>query len=169
MIEPWLVAELAVLGLCTGFLAGLLGIGGGMIMVPFLTIMLSTRGVADDLAVKMAIATSMATIMFTSISSVRAHHRKGAVRWDLVRGLAPGIVLGSLIASLGIFAVVRGSVLALGFALFVGFSATQMFLDKKPAPTRQMPGVAGQLAGGGVIACCRAWSAPAAASSACPS
>ncbi len=151
MIEPWLVAELAVLGLCTGFLAGLLGIGGGMIMVPFLTIMLSTRGVADDLAVKMAIATSMATIMFTSISSVRAHHRKGAVRWDLVRGLAPGIVLGSLIASLGIFAVVRGSVLALGFALFVGFSATQMFLDKKPAPTRQMPGVAGQLAGGGVI------------------
>ncbi|MEY2771979.1 MAG: hypothetical protein RIQ38_2398 [Pseudomonadota bacterium] len=151
MIEPWLVAELAVLGLCTGFLAGLLGIGGGMIMVPFLTIMLSTRGVADDLAVKMAIATSMATIMFTSISSVRAHHRKGAVRWDLVRGLAPGIVLGSLIASLGIFAVVRGSVLALGFALFVGFSATQMFLDKKPAPTRQMPGFAGQLAGGGVI------------------
>ena len=151
MIEPWLVAELAVLGLCTGFLAGLLGIGGGMIMVPFLTIMLSTRGVADDLAVKMAIATSMATIMFTSISSVRAHHRKGAVRWDLVRGLAPGIVLGSLIASLGIFAVVRGSVLALGFALFVGFSATQMFLDKKPAPSRQMPGFGGQLAAGGVI------------------
>ncbi len=152
MFEPTLIIELAVLGLCTGFLAGLLGIGGGMIMVPFLTIMLSTRGVADDLAVKMAIATSMATIIFTSISSVRAHHKKGAVRWDLVKGLAPGIVLGSLLGSLGIFAVVKGTSLALFFAAFVGFSATQMFLDKKPAPSRQMPGFAGQVgAGGGFI------------------
>ena len=96
ILEPALILELALLGLCTGFLAGLLGIGGGMIMVPFLTIMLGQRGVSPDLAVKMAIATSMATIIFTSISSVRAHHRKGAVRWDLVKGLAPGIVAGSM-------------------------------------------------------------------------
>ncbi|MDP4612765.1 MAG: TSUP family transporter, partial [Limnohabitans sp.] len=80
IIEPLLLAELAVLGLCTGFLAGLLGIGGGMIMVPFLTYMLGARGVSPDLAVKMAIATSMATIIFTSVSSVRAHHKKKAVR-----------------------------------------------------------------------------------------
>ncbi len=88
-LEPQLIIELAVLGICTGFLAGLLGIGGGMVMVPFLTIMLSHRGVPADLGVKMAIATSMATIIFTSISSVRAHHKRGAVRWDLVKGLAP--------------------------------------------------------------------------------
>ena len=146
-----LLLELAVLGLCTGFLAGLLGIGGGMVMVPFLTWMLGQRGVSPDLAVKMAIATSMATIIFTSISSVRAHHKKGAVRWDLVKGLAPGIVLGSAVASLGIFSVAKGSHLALFFALFVGFSATQMFLDRKPAPSRQMPGLAGQLGAGGAI------------------
>ena len=151
MLDPLLIVELAALGLCTGFLAGLLGIGGGMIMVPFLTLMLGQRGVGADLAVKMAIATSMATIIFTSISSVRAHHQKGAVRWDLVRGLAPGIVLGSAIASMGIFSVVKGSQLALFFALFVGFSATQMFLDRKPAPSRQMPGFGGQLGAGGVI------------------
>ncbi|MFM2239471.1 MAG: hypothetical protein RJA69_845, partial [Pseudomonadota bacterium] len=138
ILEPTLLIELAVLGLCTGFLAGLLGIGGGMIMVPFLTWMLGQRGVSPDLAVKMAIATSMATIIFTSISSVRAHHKKGAVRWDLVKGLAPGIVLGSLLGSMGIFAVVKGTSLALFFALFVGFSATQMFWDKMPAPSRQM-------------------------------
>jgi uncharacterized membrane protein YfcA len=150
-LDATLILELVVLGLCTGFLAGLLGIGGGMVLVPFLTWMISQRGVAGDLAVKMAIATSMATILFTSVSSVRAHHKKGAVRWDLVKGLAPGIVLGSLLGSVGIFALVKGASLAIFFGCFVGFSATQMFLDKKPAPTRQMPGFSGQLAAGGLI------------------
>jgi uncharacterized membrane protein YfcA len=138
--DPSLILELAILGIATGFLAGLLGIGGGMILVPFLTYILSEQGVSPDLAVKMAIATSMATIIFTSVSSVRAHHKRGAVRWPLVQGLAPGIVLGSLIGSLGVFAFLKGSFLALFFACFVGFSATQMFLDKKPAPSRQVPG-----------------------------
>jgi len=151
MLEPQLIFELVVLGLATGFLAGLLGIGGGMIMVPFITIILSGRGVAPDLAVKMAIATSMATIIFTSVASVRAHHKRGAVRWDLVRGLAPGIVLGGALASLGVFALLKGAWLALFFAAFVSFSATQMFLDKKPAPSRQVPGAGGLVGAGGVI------------------
>jgi uncharacterized membrane protein YfcA len=151
LLDPLLIAELAALGLGTGFLAGLLGIGGGMLMVPFITIIVGHRGVPADLAVKMAIATSMATIIFTSVSSVRAHHRRGAVRWDIVRRLAPGIVIGSLAGSLGVFSLLKGTALAIFFALFVGFSATQMFLDKKPAPTRQMPGTGGQLAAGGAI------------------
>ena len=146
-----LILELAALGIGTGFLAGLLGIGGGMVMVPFLTLMLTARGVAPELTVKMAIATSMATIIFTSVSSVRAHHKRGAVRWDIVKRLAPGIVLGSLVGSLGVFSVVKGSALAIFFGLFVGFSATQMFLDKKPKPTRQLPGTGGTVAAGGVI------------------
>ncbi len=149
--EPRLILELAALGIGTGFLAGLLGIGGGMLMVPFITIILSGRGLLPDLAVKMAIATSMATIIFTSIASVRAHHKRGAVRWDIVKRLAPGIVVGSIIGSLGVFALLKGSYLAIFFGLFVGFSATQMFIDKKPKPTRQMPGTAGQFAAGGVI------------------
>ena len=151
LLDPLLIAELAALGLGTGFLAGLLGIGGGMLMVPFITIIMGQRGVPADLAVKMAIATSMATIIFTSVSSVRAHHKRGAVRWDIVQRLAPGIVIGSLIGSLGVFALLKGTALAIFFALFVGFSATQMFLDKKPKPTRQMPGTGGQLAAGGTI------------------
>lgn len=150
-LEPLLFIELALLGIGTGFLAGLLGIGGGMIMVPFLTAILSMRGAPPDLAVKMAIATSMASIIFTSVSSVRAHHKKGAVRWDIAKRLAPGIVMGSLVASLGVFAVLKGSHLAIFFGLFVGFSATQMFIDKKPKPSRQMPGTGGQLAAGGFI------------------
>ncbi|HVR53619.1 MAG TPA: sulfite exporter TauE/SafE family protein [Pseudorhodoferax sp.] len=150
-MSPALVVELALLGVGSGFLAGLLGIGGGMLMVPFLTYLLSKQGVQADLAVKMAIATSMATIMFTAISSVRAHHKRGAVRWDIVKTLAPGIVLGSLVASLGVFALLKGAYLAVFFGLFVGFSATQMFLDKKPQPTRQLPGTPGRLAAGGAI------------------
>ena len=150
-LQLHVILELATLGICMGFLAGLLGIGGGMVMVPFLTILLSDKGVDADLAVKMAIATCMATIIFTSISSVRAHHKRGAVRWDLVKGLAPGIVLGSAMASVGVFTLLKGASLAIFFGLFVSFSATQMFLDKKPEPSRQMPGFGGQLAAGGVI------------------
>lgn len=149
--DPLLIAELVLLGLATGFLAGLLGIGGGMVMVPFITLILTGRGLSADLAVKMAIATSMATIIFTSISSVRAHHKRGAVRWDIVQRLAPGIVLGAAVASLGVFALLKGSWLALFFALFVGFSATQMLIDKKPKASRTLPGTAGQLGAGGAI------------------
>ena len=150
-IEPVLVVELLALGLGSGFLAGLLGIGGGMVMVPFLTAMLSSRGVQADVAVKVAIATSMATIVFTSLSSVRAHHKRGAVRWDIVRSLALGIVMGAAVASLGIFAALKGSALALLFAGFVGFSASQMLFDKKPKPTRTLPGPAGLMGAGGLI------------------
>jgi uncharacterized membrane protein YfcA len=150
-LEPLLILELAVLGLATGYAAGLLGIGGGMLIGPFVTLIMSARGAPADLAVKMAIATSMATIIFTSISSVRAHHQRGAVRWPIVKGLAPGIVLGGAIASVGVFSVLKGTTLALLFALFVGFSATQMFLDKKPKPSREMPGTGGQIAAGSVI------------------
>lgn len=149
--EPVLILELAILGLATGYLAGLLGIGGGMLIGPFVTLIMSSRSVPSELAVKMAIATSMATIMFTSVSSVRAHHRRGSVRWPLVKGLAPGIVLGGAIASVGVFSALKGTTLALLFAAFVGFSATQMFLNKKPKPSRQMPGAQGQIAAGTVI------------------
>jgi uncharacterized protein len=146
-----LVAELLALGLVAGFMAGLLGIGGGMLLVPFLTLILTQRGVEASLAVKMAIATSMATIMFTSLSSVRAHHQRGAVRWDLVKSLAPGIVLGGLLAGAGMFSLLKGAWLALLFAAFVSFSGWQMLRNKRPAPSRQMPGARAQWGMGAVI------------------
>jgi len=148
LFPPLLVAELLALGLAAGFLAGLFGIGGGMLMVPFLTFILSHRGVEPGMAVKMAIATSMSTIVFTSLSSVRAHHRRGAVRWDIVRGMAPGIFVGGLLAGAGAFALLKGQALALVFGLFVAFSATQMLRGRKPAASRQMPGWPGQTAAG---------------------
>ena len=150
-IEPLLILELAALGVVAGFLAGLLGIGGGMMMVPFLIWILTHRGVGADLAVKMAIATAMATILFTALSTTRAHQRRGAIRWDLVRGMAPGIVVGGLAAGAGVFALVRGQALALFFAAFVSYSALQMLRATTPQPSRQLPGRIGLAAAGGGI------------------
>ncbi len=145
------MAELLLLGAVVGFLAGLLGVGGGMMMVPVMTWLLAGRGVEPGLAVKMAIATSMATILFTSLSSVRAHHRLGAVRWDIARAMAPGILAGGLLAGAGAFAVIKGQGLALFFAAFIGWTALNMLRDRKPRPSRQMPGAAGTAAVGAGI------------------
>lgn len=149
-LEWLLIAELLLLGTCTGFLAGLLGIGGGMLLVPFMTLLLDAKGFPSDLVVKTAVATSLATICFTSVSSVRAHQARGAVRWDIFRRLAPGIVIGSVLGA-QIAKALPSNGLALLFAGFVGFSATQMFLDRKPRPTRQLPATGGMVAAGGGI------------------
>jgi uncharacterized protein len=149
-LEPLLILELALLGITTGFLAGLLGIGGGMLMVPFITIILASKGYPSDYTVKMAVATSLATICFSSLSSVRAHHRRGAVLWPVVRLLVPGILLGSL-AGAQMAVALPGRVLSVLFAIFVAFSATQMFLDRKPKATRTLPGRWGTFAMGGLI------------------
>jgi uncharacterized membrane protein YfcA len=141
-LDPLLLLELAALGTGTGFLAGLLGIGGGMVLVPFLTMILTAQGFPQEHVVKMAVATSLATICFTSLSSVRAHQQRGAVLWHVVRILAPGILIGSVIGA-QFAAAMPGKALGLFFAVFVGFSATQMFLNRKPEPSRTLPGPAG--------------------------
>lgn len=145
-----LIGVLLVLGAVVGFAAGLLGIGGGMLLVPFITILLTAKEFPKDLIVHMAIATSLATIMFTSISSVRAHHLRGAVSWHIVKLLAPGILIGSWIGP-WIGKQMNGSALSLFFALFVAFSATQMLMDRKPAASRELPQALGMFGAGGVI------------------
>ena len=150
MLEPQLILELALMGICGGFLAGLLGIGGGMIMVPFMTLILESKGFPADYVVKMAVATSLATICFTSLSSVRAHHQRGAVLWPVARVLAPGILVGSLIGA-QIAVALPTRILCGVFSLFIAFSATQMFLDRKPKPTRTLPGSLGMFGMGNLI------------------
>jgi uncharacterized membrane protein YfcA len=149
-LEPQLIAALLVIGLCTGFLAGLLGIGGGMIMVPFLTFIFTAKGFPAEYTVKMAVATSLASICLTSLSSVRAHHNRGAVRWPIVRLMAPGIVLGSIVGA-QFAAALPSKLLGILFSIFVAFSATQMFIDRKPKPSRTLPGRVGTFGIGGVI------------------
>jgi len=149
-MDPFLILALLGMGAFGGFAAGLLGIGGGMILVPFITMVLTARGVPDVLVVHMAIATSLATIMFTSLSSVRAHHKHGAVLWRIVKLLAPGIVVGSMIGP-WIGKQMNAATLAWFFGIFVAFSATQMLVNKKPAAARELPGTPGMFAAGGLI------------------
>jgi uncharacterized protein len=141
-MDPLLIAVFVALGCVVGFLAGLLGIGGGMTMVPLLTIIFGREGFPPDHLVHMAVATSTATIVFTGISSAREHHRHGAVRWDVVAGLAPGIIVGSLLGP-QVVGRMSTSWLAAFFGVFVFFSATQMLLDRKPKPSRELPGKPG--------------------------
>ncbi len=143
-MDALLAVALLALGSFTGFAAGLLGVGGGMLTVPFITMLLSARGFPHELVVHVAIATSLGIILFTSISSVRAHHRHGAVMWPVVKRLAPGILVGSWIGP-WIGAQIPSAALALFFALFISFSATQMLADRKPRPSRELPGTAGML------------------------
>jgi uncharacterized membrane protein YfcA len=145
-----LVIGLLALGAAVGFAAGLLGIGGGMLIVPFMTMILAAKHFPKEHIVHMAIATSLATIMFTSMSSVRAHHARGAVVWRIAKLLAPGILIGSWVGP-WIGAQMNSSVLAVFFSVFVAASATQMLIDKKPSASRDLPGTPGMFAAGGGI------------------
>lgn len=146
-LSVFVLAGFAALGVFGGLLAGLLGIGGGMFLVPALTLVFSAIGIAPALCVKMAVATSLATILATSLSSVAAHHRRGAVLWPVAARLAPGLLAGSV---LGPFVARALSARAMGllFVAFVLYSALQMFLDKKPQAARALPGTLGMAAVG---------------------
>ena len=144
------VTALIVLGASTGFLAGLLGIGGGMSMVPFMTMLFSAKGVEVDLVVKVAIATSLATILFTSLSSARAHFKKGAVDMTILKPMGLGALLGTFFGA-NFAVMLKGTVLAAVFAAFVGYSALSMLLGKKPKPGRETPSTRGLgLVGSGI-------------------
>ena len=138
----WWMAYIG-LGLFTGFSAGMLGIGGGLVMVPTLTMMFTAQpGFPAAEALHMALGTSMATILFTSLSSLRAHHRHEAVLWRVVFQIAPGILFGTLIGTL-FAAHVPAKPLAVIFTLFVCFVALQMILNLKPKAARELPGTLG--------------------------
>ena len=138
-MDPTLLPVLLALGAAIGFLAGLLGIGGGMTLVPLLTIIFTAQAFPAAHVVHMAVATSTATMVFTALSSVRAHQRQAAVLWPVVVAMAPGIGLGSLVGP-QIASALPGRAFAAVFGLFGWFSATRMLIVRKPNPDRELPG-----------------------------
>jgi len=126
----WWWAYLA-LGAFVGFFAGLLGIGGGAAMVPVLAFIYAAKGFDAGQVVHLALGTSMATILFTSVSSVRAHHGHGAVNWAMVKRMAPGIILGTLGGAL-LASVLDVRLLSVVFTLLIYYISAQMFFGKKP-------------------------------------
>jgi hypothetical protein len=134
-----------VTGAFVGFLAGLLGIGGGMTLVPVLAAMFAAQQLAPDHTVHLALGTGMASIMFTSSASVRAHHHLGGVDWSLVRRMGPAMVTGTLLST-ALSGWVPQRALALSFAVIVFAGATQILLGRKPAAGRTLPGTAALVA-----------------------
>jgi uncharacterized membrane protein YfcA len=145
----WWWAYLGI-GAAVGFLAGLLGIGGGMVMVPMLFFVLSAKGFPAQHLMHFALGTGLATIAFTSLSSVRAHHRHGGVDWPVARAMAPGIVMGSLGAAL-VAGFIPTRPLAVFFTAFMFYASAQMFFERKPVPARRLPGAPGLFAAGAGI------------------
>lgn len=137
-------------GAFVGFFAGLLGIGGGMTLVPLLAMAFAAQQFSPAHILHLALGTSMAAVLFTSVASLRAHHAHEAVLWPVVRGIAPGIIVGTLLGTvLAGFLPTRP--LSIFFTAFVYLAATQMLVNLKPKQTRELPGKGGLFGVGGVI------------------
>jgi len=133
MIE--IVLASILLGLVAGLLAGLFGIGGGMILVPALVLFFSAHGFPEKLVLIMSIATSLATIIFTSISSILTHHRLGAVEWHKVFRLVPGISMGSAVGAV-VASHVEADLLRLIFICYLLYAGINMAIQARPKPGR---------------------------------
>ncbi|UCZ56192.1 sulfite exporter TauE/SafE family protein [Desulfurispirillum indicum] len=144
-----LVMYVAV-GLIAGLLAGLLGIGGGVVIVPLLAWCFLRQGIQPDHIMHLALGTSLASIIFTSISSFLSHHRRGAVDWTIVRRIVPGILVGTFLGTM-VASQLSSNFLKGFFCLFLYTIATQIILNKKPKASRQLPGNAGMFATGSTI------------------
>ena len=138
----WIAAYLA-LGAFAGVFAGMLGIGGGLVLVPALALMFAAQAqFPTGEILHVALGTSMASIIFTAIASIRTHHRHGAIRWDVVKTITPGILVGTGLGTL-VAASVPTRPLAVFFTFFVCLVAVQMAMNLKPKATRELPGSVG--------------------------
>jgi uncharacterized protein len=144
----WLV-YLAI-GALVGFAAGLLGIGGGVVMVPLLVLVFAAHGISPELVLHLALGTALAAMIFTSVSSMRAHSAHGGVDWKVARAMAPGMLVGSFVAAL-VAGMIPTRPLAVAFTAFVFYAATSILLDLKPATRRELPGTAGIFGAGAAI------------------
>ncbi len=138
------------LGAFVGVLAGLLGVGGGLVIVPVLTFIFTAQHLPDAHILHLALGTSLASIMFTSVSSLRAHHQRGAVDWMVVRRISLGIMAGTFGGS-WVAAQLSTRFLKAFFVVFLYYVAIQMLLNIKPKPHRQIPGLTAMFGVGGVI------------------
>ena len=137
-------------GAVAGVLAGLLGVGGGIVIVPMLVAIFPGQGVPPEYVQQMALGTSLASIMITSISSARAHNARGAVHWDIFRNITPGILVGTFVGGL-VATHMPTMFLKIFFICFLFVVSAQMLSNYRPPASRDMPGALGTAGVGGVI------------------
>lgn len=140
----------------SGLLAGLLGVGGGLMLVPIVLWVLHLQGLDSPYAQHIAVGTSFLVMVCTSLSSAWAQHKKGAVRWDIVRRFVPGLLIGVALGSL-LARWIPSRHLQLVFIVFAAIAGVQTLLQLKPKATRQLPGSAGLSGAGGVIGLLSSW------------
>jgi len=139
-----------LLGCFVGVAAGLLGIGGGGIIVPSLTVIFALQGIDSENIMHMALGTSMATIVVTSISSLKAHHKNQAVLWNVFKMMTPGIIIGTFLSTF-LASILSSLYLAIFFSIFMAYVSIQMFINKKPKPSRKLLKTKGQFFSGSII------------------
>lgn len=147
-MDNWLLY--LITGAFAGFVAGLFGVGGGLIIVPVLTFIFAAQQFPDSHVVHLALGTSFASIVFTSVSSLKSHHKMAAVDWTLVQRITPGILVGTFLGT-WLAALLSTYALKIFFTLFEFYVATQLLLNIKPKPARTLPGVAGTTTAGLII------------------
>lgn len=138
------------IGLLAGYLAGFLGIGGGFVIVPALAFLFYREPGMAEWAMHMAVATSLATMLVTSLSSVMAHHRRGAIRWPLVRSMAAGLLIGAVGGAV-IADYLDGAMLARVFGVFAVLAGSQLLLGRQPPGEKPSPGQPAASGAGAVI------------------
>ena len=144
--------EFGLIGLLAGYLAGFLGIGGGFIVVPALTFLFLKDPTTAPWAIHMAVATSLAIMLVTSLSSLLAHHRKRAIQWPLVRSMAVGLMAGAILGA-AIAVVLRGEILIRIFGLLAILAGLQLILGRHRDGEKPLPGQPAASATGGFIGC----------------
>lgn len=151
-----IVMALLAAGAAAGFLAGLLGVGGGTIIVPIVLWLLHKQGVVSGFTQHLALGTSFAIMLFTTLSSAWAQHRRQSINWQIVKYLSPAMVVGSLLGAT-VSKFLPALFLQVFFIVFLYVIAVQMLLKLKPKPTRQLPQAKGLFASGGVIGLLSSW------------
>lgn len=138
------------MGAIAGTLAGLLGIGGGIIIVPVLALVFNAQGVSADVLMHVSIGTSLATIVITSLSSIRAHQQHQAIQWAVFRRITPGVLFGGLLGAF-LAKFIAGDDLRVIFGVFMLFVAAQMIFGNTTKPHRQLPKTMGMFIAGTAI------------------
>lgn len=145
-----LIIAYLLVGATAGIFAGLLGLGGGIIIVPALFFIFMKQGLSTDILMHMAVATSLTTIIFTAISSTWAHHCHGAVRWPVVGLLVPGIIAGCITGAF-VADQLKSDNLRIAFAVFEILVALQVAFNIKPSAKMVLPGKFVMMVAGAVI------------------
>ncbi|MEM7610334.1 MAG: sulfite exporter TauE/SafE family protein [Pseudomonadota bacterium] len=133
-----LIVPLLVAGIVAGLIAGLLGVGGGIVLVPILSLVLARAGVADRVSMHIAVATSLAVIVATSMLSARAHAQQGAVQWAVIKRWGPFIALGAFVGAI-LARWLDGDVMRVLFAVLATVVGLRMLMSLPARTTHWQP------------------------------